>query len=125
MIDYQAAKKIAGVLAAVGEPTRLQVLYRLADGPHYVGQLADVLGVPMVNLSHHLGVLRQAGLIEDDKDGRRVVYSFRPGVYSRGGAPDVIGSLTVGACKLVLVRPPGSTAGVVKKGRRKERGDGG
>ncbi len=35
-----------------------------------VTQLAKALGVEIVNVSHHLGVLRNAGLVEDIKDGR-------------------------------------------------------
>jgi ArsR family transcriptional regulator len=34
-----------------------------------------------VNVSHHLGVLRSAGLVEDVKDGRFVIYSLHPKVF--------------------------------------------
>src|SRR2546423_330329 len=91
MIEFPDAKKVAGMLAAVGEPTRMLILYRLAQGPHHVGLLAELIGIPMVNMSHHLGVMRQAGLLDDEKDGRRVVYKFRPEIFSPaangGGAP--------------------------------------
>jgi DNA-binding transcriptional ArsR family regulator len=125
MIDYQDARRIAGVLAAVGEPTRLWVLYRLTRGPHHVGRMAELVGIPMVNLSHHLGVLRQAGLIEDARDGRRVVYSLRPDVYAPGGGPGVLGTLTTGELKIVLLDAPApGLDGVVTRrptGRRKSR----
>ncbi len=81
MIDYQAARKVATRLAALAEPTRVRVIDRLAHGPLHVGALAELLGVPMVNLSHHLGVMRQAGLLDDEKDGRRVVYRLHPDVF--------------------------------------------
>ncbi|MGL6095874.1 MAG: ArsR/SmtB family transcription factor [Fimbriiglobus sp.] len=110
MIDYQDARKIADMLAAVGEPTRMLILHRLAEGPTFVGQLADTVGVPIVNMSHHLGVMRQAGLLDDAKDGRRVVYSLRPDVYAAGGAKDAIGVLTFGAYKLYLLRSGGDVA---------------
>ena len=55
MIEYLAAKKIAALLAAIGEPTRLQILFRLAVRPQNVGELAEAIGIPMVNMSHHLG----------------------------------------------------------------------
>lgn len=105
MIDYQDAKKIAGMLAAVGEPTRLMILHRLTQGPHHVGQLAELIGIPMVNMSHHLGVMRQAGLLEDEKDGRRVVYKFRSDIYSPGGeTADTIGTLKIGSYRLSILK---------------------
>jgi DNA-binding transcriptional ArsR family regulator len=112
MIDYSDAKRVAGMLAAVGEPTRMMILYRLAQGPHHVGQLAGMLGVPMVNMSHHLGVMRQAGLLDDEKDGRRVVYRFRPEIFTAGNGadPDVLATLTFGKYKLVIRRSSGAAA---------------
>jgi ArsR family transcriptional regulator len=104
MIEHTDAKRIAGMLAAVGEPTRMRILHKLAEGPSHVGGLAAEVGVPMVNMSHHLGVMRQAGLIDDAKDGRRVVYSLRPDVFVPGGAPDELGTLQLGLYRLVLLR---------------------
>ena len=120
MIDYADAKRIAGMLAAVGEPTRMMILYRLAQGPHNVGQLAGMLGVPMVNMSHHLGVMRQAGLLDDEKDGRRVVYRFRPEIFTPGNGadPDVLATLSVGAYKLVIRRTGGPGAFRARPRRR-------
>ena len=102
MIDFSDAKRVAAMLAAVGEPTRMLILYRIAQGPHHVGQLADLLGLPMVNMSHHLGVMRQAGLLEDEKDGRRVVYRFRPEVYTPGDGEDVLATLAMGPYRLTI-----------------------
>src|SRR5438552_8548324 len=106
MIDMPTAKKIAGMLAAVGEPTRMQVLRHLAKGPRYVGQLADAVGIPMVNMSHHLGVMRTAGLLDHDKDGRRVIYSLRPSVFTAGASTDVLWTLSLGDFRLTIVRDP-------------------
>jgi DNA-binding transcriptional ArsR family regulator len=105
MIEFNDAKKIASMLAAIGEPTRMLILYRLAQGPHHVGQLAELIGIPMVNMSHHLGVMRQAGLLDDEKDGRRVVYKFRSNIFTPGnGSPDVLGTLNLGLYRLVILR---------------------
>lgn len=116
MIEYADAKKIAMLLAAIGEPTRLRILFRLAHQPQNVGQLAKAVGIPMVNMSHHLGVMRQTGLLEDEKDGRRVVYRFRPGLFEPNNhvdSPDALGTLIIGAYRVVLLRN-----GRVKKVRR-------
>src|SRR5881275_2450627 len=108
MIEFTDAKKVAGMLAAVGEPTRMRILYRLALGPHHVGQLAELIGIPMVNMSHHLGVMRQAGLLEDEKDGRRVVYKFREGIFAPGTAADSLATLSLGLYKLVIMKANGA-----------------
>lgn len=104
MIDYSDAKKVAGMLAAVGEPTRLLILYQLAQGPHHVGALAETIGIPMVNMSHHLGVMRQAGLLDDEKDGRRVVYRFHPDISVESSDPQVLATLSLGQYRLVIKR---------------------
>src|SRR5437762_7078136 len=114
MIEFTNAKKVAGMLAAVGEPTRMLILYRLAQGPHHVGRLAELIGIPMVNMSHHLGVMRQAGLLDDEKDGRRVVYQFRPDIFTPGNDGAILGTLTVRAYKLVILK---SAAGALKPRR--------
>lgn len=103
MIEFQEAKRIAGMLAAVGEPTRMMILHCLAEGPAHVGDLAERVGVPMVNMSHHLGVMRQAGLLDDTKSGRRVVYAIRDEVFRPGG-DGTLGTFQFGVLKLTLNR---------------------
>lgn len=107
MIPYADAKKIALILSAIGEPTRLRILFRLAQQPQNVGQLARAIGIPMVNMSHHLGVMRQHGVLEDEKDGRRVIYRVRPGLFesnSHDAASEELGTMVVGTYKVVLLR---------------------
>ena len=115
MLDLPAAKKIASRLAAVAEPTRMRILEILAAGPRHVGALAEELEIPMVNVSHHLGVMRQGGVLEDQKEGRRVIYRLHPDVCQPGDAPD---TLTVLDCAgyTVRVRKPAAAKGGKKKG---------
>ncbi len=102
MIEFNDARRVAGMLAAVAEPTRMLILHRLSQGPHHVGQLAELVGIPMVNMSHHLGVMRQAGLLEDEKDGRRVIYRLRPDIFSAGGPDGAAGTLDLGLYRLTI-----------------------
>ncbi len=116
MMEFSHARKVAGMLAALAEPTRLQIAYHLADGPHHVSQLAELVGAPMVNMSHHLGVMRQAGLIDDEKHGRKVVYQYRPGIFTPGGENGVVGVLHLGPFR-VMIRA--SADSVSSKARKK------
>ncbi len=120
MTDFSEARKVAALLAAVAEPTRLRVLWQLAKGPLHVGALAEAVGIEMVNMSHHLGVMRQAGVLDDEKDGRRVIYKLRADVYTPGATPEVLGVLALGHFRMVLrakTEPPPVTTGT--KARRK------
>jgi DNA-binding transcriptional ArsR family regulator len=64
----------AQVLRTLASPHRLEILHRLADGPCEVWRLAELLGASQPNVSQHLAVLRTAGLVEPDRDGRVVRY---------------------------------------------------
>lgn len=105
MSDSPDVKKIAEMLAAVAEPTRVLILHQLARGSQYVGQLSESLGVPMVNMSHHLGVMRAAGILDSTKDGRRMVYALRSDVFTPGNGKDTLGTLRIGSHRLTLTVP--------------------
>ncbi|MGZ6340198.1 MAG: ArsR/SmtB family transcription factor [Candidatus Limnocylindrales bacterium] len=64
----------AEVLKTLASPRRLEILHRLADGPCEVSRLADELGMSQPNASQHLAVLRGAGVVEAERDGREVRY---------------------------------------------------
>src|SRR4051812_13073541 len=106
MTEFSDARKVAALLAAVAEPTRLRVLWQLAKGPQHVGALADMIDIPMVNMSHHLGVMRQAGVLDDEKDGRKVIYKLGPEVFTPGTTPDVLGVLPLGNFRMILRAKP-------------------
>lgn len=63
------------VFNAIAEPRRREILGLLAerDG-RSVNDLVDALRLPQPSVSKHLGVLRQVGLVEADRDGRQRVY---------------------------------------------------
>jgi DNA-binding transcriptional ArsR family regulator len=64
----------ADVLRTLASPRRLEILHRLAAGPIEVSRLADDLGLSQPNVSQHLAVLRTAGLVDADREGREVRY---------------------------------------------------
>jgi ArsR family transcriptional regulator len=81
MTDQKQAKACADMLQAIAEPNRIRIIECLRAGSKNVTQLAKELNVEIVNVSHHLGVLRTAGLVQDEKQGRFVVYSLHPKVF--------------------------------------------
>jgi DNA-binding transcriptional ArsR family regulator len=67
-----------GVLDALGDATRRQILRRLRDGPLPVGELAASLPVGRPAVSKHLRVLEGAGLVEHNSIGTRNLYTLAP-----------------------------------------------
>lgn len=70
------AELIAGRLRVIGDPTRIRVLDHLRGEAATVGELTAALGTSQQNISKHLGVLHQAGIVAREKDGTRVRYSI-------------------------------------------------
>src|SRR3954465_1697548 len=64
--------------AALADPTRREVLERLARGPQSVGELAQGLPVSRPAVSQHLKVLKDAGMVLDEADGARRIYRVDP-----------------------------------------------
>lgn len=67
------------LLKALADPTRRAIFERLArHGEHTVHALTHRAGVSQPAVSKHLGVLRNAGLVRDRREGRETHYSARP-----------------------------------------------
>ena len=67
------------LLKTLADPTRRAIFERLVrDGEQTVRALTDRAGVSQPAVSKHLGVLKQAGLVRDRPDGRRVHYRAEP-----------------------------------------------
>ena len=61
---------------ALADPTRIMLLYTLAEGPRNVGELATELKLSQPNVSRHLKVLRERGMAVATREGANVVYSL-------------------------------------------------
>src|SRR6516164_11185312 len=68
---------MVAVFEVVAEPTRRRILDLLRDSERPVGDLVDTLGVSQPNVSKHLRVLRDAGLVEARVDAQRRLYRVR------------------------------------------------
>lgn len=67
----------ANVLKALGHPTRLWMAEQLANGEKCVCELAENLDADFSTISKHLSVLKQAGVVVDDKRGKMVYYRLK------------------------------------------------
>jgi ArsR family transcriptional regulator len=64
----------AEVLKTLSNPRRLEIIHLLADGPREVSRLAEEMGISQPNVSQHLALMRSAGVVEAERDGREVRY---------------------------------------------------
>lgn len=67
----------AEVLKALAHPTRLWMVEQLADGERCVCEFVAAIDADFSTISKHLAVLRQAGIVTDDKRGKQVFYRLR------------------------------------------------
>ena len=66
------------LLGAAGEQNRIKIMLLLSKHEMCVCELEYALGLPQPTVSHHLGLLEQAGLLERSKKARWVFYRVRP-----------------------------------------------
>ncbi len=68
---------LAWVLKALAHPTRLQIVEILQREPICVKNIGDCMDVQQANLSQHLSVLRNCGIVSTCREGNRVCYSIK------------------------------------------------
>jgi ArsR family transcriptional regulator len=69
---------LARLFKLLSDATRLQILHYLSDGQElHVRALCDLLGESQPAVSHHLALLREAGLLERRRDGKHNFYGLR------------------------------------------------
>jgi ArsR family transcriptional regulator len=88
----------AELLKVLADETRLAVVRQLMAGPLHVGAINAELQVESTLLSHHLKVLREAGIVEGERDGKAVLYRLSPNVESRRRGQ----ALDLGCCRLTF-----------------------
>jgi len=82
VLDTAAAERLAGVLKAVAEPTRLRLLSLVAaaQGGHAcICDLTDPVGLSQPTVSHHMKILVDAGILEREQRGRLAYFRLVPG----------------------------------------------
>ena len=73
---------VAQRFRVLGEPMRIKLLDRLRESDATVGELQQALGASQQNVSKHLGILHDAGMVSRAKDGNHTRYSISdPAVF--------------------------------------------
>ena len=66
---------------ALSDPTRREILTLLKQGSMTAGQIVERFDTSGGTISHHLNILKQAGLIEDRKSGKYIYYELNTTVF--------------------------------------------
>jgi ArsR family transcriptional regulator len=107
MKDPIRPQQCAQKLLALAAPARLSIVCCLRNGGRNVTEIAEALGTTLVNVSHHITVLRRAGIVRKQKSGRFVYYSLTPGFLQRDGLTDAVEYFDLGCCRLEVPRKAG------------------
>ena len=69
------------VFKALADPTRRSILDMLKDGDLTAGAIAERFDISKPSISNHLSILKQAGLVWDERQGQHIVYSLNTTVF--------------------------------------------
>jgi DNA-binding transcriptional ArsR family regulator len=64
------------ICKTLADPKRLMILHELRDSEKSVGQLVSSLELPQSNISHHLAIMRERGIVTARRDGTTIYYSL-------------------------------------------------
>ncbi len=66
---------------ALADPTRRKILVLLRDGDRTAGEIASEFPMAFASVSHHLGALKEAGLVLAEREGQHIRYSLNTTVF--------------------------------------------
>ena len=111
MRDQLQSDKCSIYLKALADSDRLKIVQCLSDGDKSVGEVSKALDIPLANASHHLILLKNAGLVNAEKRGRFVHYSLAQKFRKTNGATS-LEVLEFGCCRIELgKKSPASAEG--------------
>ena len=79
-LEFLNSSDCAKVLKAMGDPTRLRILRHLVGGEKNVSELVEEMNADQPGISHHLALLRRAGLVLEHRRGKHVYNTLHPAV---------------------------------------------
>lgn len=66
---------------ALSDPTRRKILELLSEKDRNAGEIAEYFQISKPSISHHLNILKNAGLVVDERQGQNIVYSLNTTVF--------------------------------------------
>ena len=75
-LETEVLQLHAEICGGLADPSRIMILYALADGPHNVTEICNALGMPQPSVSRHLKVLRDRRMVTTERQGTVVKYSL-------------------------------------------------
>lgn len=72
---------MAEIFRALGDETRLAIVQMLAGKKLCVCNVLDAFEMSQPTISHHLKILRQAGIVQDERQGKWIYYSLNPAAF--------------------------------------------
>lgn len=78
---HEVFESVARYFSVLGEPTRLRILYALCREEKCVNDIIKVTGLAQANVSRHLGLMYQAGMLSRRREGTQIFYRVADPVY--------------------------------------------
>ncbi len=75
--NYSEAKRASRILECLSSPVRLLIVCSLIDGEKNVSEFSPKIGTTKGNISQHLRILEDNGILEGEKRGNKVFYSIK------------------------------------------------
>ncbi|AOT70509.1 autorepressor SdpR family transcription factor [Geosporobacter ferrireducens] len=69
------------IFKALADPTRRKILSMLREKDLTAGEIADAFNISKPSISHHLSLLKQANLVQSEKQGQNINYSLNTTVF--------------------------------------------
>ena len=74
-------RMLDNTMRALADPTRREILKALRQGDLPAGEIAARFPMTAASVSHHLAVLKDAGLVKSERNGRNLIYSLETTVF--------------------------------------------
>ncbi|HHW03205.1 MAG TPA: winged helix-turn-helix transcriptional regulator [Thermoanaerobacterales bacterium] len=69
------------IFKALSDPVRRQILMMLKEQDLTAGEIAEKFDITKPSISHHLNILKQAGMVLDERKGQNIYYSINTSVF--------------------------------------------
>ncbi|MCL5985293.1 MAG: metalloregulator ArsR/SmtB family transcription factor [Actinobacteria bacterium] len=70
-------KRVNDIFKALSDETRQKILLLLSHHDLFVNKISEILGIPQSSVSHHLFILKSAGLVINERKGKQIIYKVR------------------------------------------------